>query len=120
MAITAEVYAQEVVVVDTDRGILARIPIATSVTITERQASLISVVTATTDATLNFGGVSAAKIVVIKTDAVGAISVKYNGGGAAITVTPLLILVDTAGGITSLTYSNASGSTVMLEALICG
>lgn len=120
MTISLVMTGNRAEVQDTDAGVLAAIALAKSVGVTEWTHYKISVATGTTDQAVAFAGVSAAKALILLTDEAGAITYKLNGGTTAIPLKPLAVHLDSAGGITSATYTNASGSTVVIDILIGG
>ena len=120
MTISLVMTGQKAEIQDTDAGVEAAIALAKSVGVTEWNRYKISVATGTTDQAVAFAGVSAAKALILVTDEVGAMTYKLNGGTTAIPLKPLGAHIDSAGGITSASYSNASGSTVVLEVLVGG
>lgn len=118
MAITVEVSG-DVRIADTTGGasrILASL--AKSISVTEKCDQLISIANNTTDFTLTFGGVSAAKILFVQTDV--AVSIKPSGTSTAVPVLTEYLSIDTAGGITSCTISNSSGNTASVSYFVAG
>lgn len=121
MSITIEITGQRARVLDTDLGVPAELLIALSVGVTKWTRKRLSVPTATVDQAVQFDGIAAGKVLIIKTDDAGKITAKVNGGSESLPIRPLLIMTDnTAAGITAATISNASGATVLVDVIVGG
>lgn len=119
MSKTIEFNGEEVRVVDTTMGTIARVPLRlTGLSVTTVSRQTVTVADGQSAQTLNFGSVTAGKIVCMVPN--GTMSTKINGSSTALPVTTALLLVDTAGGYTSATFANSSGSTVTVEVLLAG
>lgn len=116
MSITIEIDAGSIRVVDTTKGADPLIAFKKSVAVTLPVHKTVTVADGQTAQTLQFDSITAGEVLVLVSD--GAISVKINGSATAIPVNTLLLIVDTAGGITSLTFANSSGATRTVEVLI--
>lgn len=106
-------------VVDTTAGIVASLLTRFSgVSVTVESRKTVTIANSTTDQAIQFDSVSAGKILVLVPD--GAITLKVNGSSVALPVTTVYSVVDTAGGITAATMSNASGASRTVEVLVAG
>lgn len=72
----------------------------------------------TTDESLPLGSIDKGQLLFISSDE--EISIKINGGSEPQSGTLFLRIFDTTTGLTSLTISNASGSTANIEYLVAG
>lgn len=106
-------------VVDTTAGVVASLLTRFSgVSVTVESRKTVTIADGQTAQALQFDSVSAGKILAIVPN--GAMSMKLNGSSTAIPFSTLFAVVDAAGGITSATFANSSGSTVTAEVLIGG
>lgn len=119
MAITAEITGEGVFrITDPGKGIYD-FQLPRSFTVTQfKPPELRNVANGVTDLALNFGGITAAKWLVIETD--GAITLKVNGSATAVPVDTLYIEVSSGGLITAATISNASGASRAVRYAIGG
>lgn len=118
MAITVEVDGLGVRIVDTTEGSRKAVNLKKSLTVTEFVHHSKTVATGASDESLPFGGVSAGDILVVKVS--GSVTLKVNGESTGHTVNTHFMLIDTAGGITSATVSQSTGSDVTVEYLVAG
>lgn len=103
---------------DTTDGIAKGPPLVASLTVTEHIPwSKISVPSGT-ETTIPFGSVAAAKALMIRTSV--ATTVKVNGESTGHAVNPILLILDSAGGLTSATVTQSSGSAVVMDYLVAG
>ena len=118
MSLTAEATGRTLRIVDTELGVLAELPFFTSVALTTKFGGRCSIPTATTNQAVDFGSLTDAKFIAIRTDAAGELTFKLNGGTEVHSVNPILLIVASDGGYTGMTVSNASGETVVFDYII--
>ena len=119
MSLSVEASGRDVRVIDTDVGDLAKIPnFFPAQSITNHFRGRFALANGASDTALDFGTISAAKGIYIKTDAAGEITFKLNGGVTAGQINPSLLLTSSSGGLTGMTLSNASGAAVIIDYII--
>lgn len=121
MSITLELDANGLRVVDTGGQTTQPVEINIALPITKQAHGLgVTVANGVTDQVIDFGGITAGMVLLLKTDGTGEVTVKLQGGTTAIPVNKLFLLVDAGALITGAKISNASGVVVTFEVHVFG
>ena len=121
MALTVEIDGDGARVVDTAAGRPVWGPsLVTSTSITEFVAHKIVYATGSSGVAVSFGGVSAAKVLVVKASGLITLTLTVNSVPLAIAMSGVFVLNNSSGQITAATVGQSTGSDVTVDILVAG